>query len=152
MKFLYILLFTFLFIQCKTSEPDVVTVKHVVDGDTFITTANETIRLIGIDAPEKRKYDEEAEWFAAESAYFLDSLIGGQRVKLVFDVETFDVYDRTLAYVFTEDSVFVNELMLKKGMAYTFPFAPNLKYAFHFKQLENKARKSQIGIWNPELE
>ncbi|NNC86443.1 MAG: nuclease [Bacteroidia bacterium] len=137
--------------NCKPSDPDVVTVKKVVDGDTFITTQNETIRLIGIDAPEKQRYAEEAELFAAESTYFLDSLISGQRVKLMFDVETYDVYDRTLAYVFTEDSVFVNEHMLKNGMAYNFPFAPNLKYAFQFKQTERKARKSKVGIWNPEL-
>jgi micrococcal nuclease len=140
-----------LWCSCNLSDPDWVTVKRVIDGDTFLTTQNETIRLIGIDAPESaRAYDEE-EYFADESANFLDSLITGEKVKLVFDRETYDVYDRTLAYVYTQDSVFVNALLLEKGMAFNFPVSPNLKYAFRFKQLENKAKKAGLGLWKEEL-
>lgn len=128
--------------------PEIITVKKVLDGFTFITTENETVRLIGIGAPDKGSIVKRDRLFAEESQHFLDSLIVDQEVKLVFDVDTLDENDRTLAYVFLIDSVFVNEFILEKGMAYNLPFAPNLKYAFHFKKLENKARKAKIGLWN----
>ena len=135
-----------LFISCYSSNPDQVTVKRVIDGDTFITTQNETIRLIGIDAPESANSFEDEEYYAEESARFLESLITGTKVKLIFDIETFDAYDRTLAYVYTPDSLFVNALLLQKGLAYNFPVSPNLKHAFRFKQLENQAKKDGIGL------
>lgn len=68
-------------------------VTHVVDGDTVDLDNGETVRLVGIDTPERGEcgYDE------ARAA--LVDLVDGQRITLGASDEDRDRYDRLLRYV-----------------------------------------------------
>ncbi len=128
-------------------------VVEVVDGDTLRvrTEGNPetaTVRLIGIDAPERSHPSLGKEFFSDEAAYHLASLCSGKTIRMEKDAEETDKYDRLLRYVFlpSPDGRLLNEEMLRAGMAraYTrFPFSR--KNAF--LTAEGRARQEGAGLW-----
>lgn len=127
-------------------------VKKIVDGDTFwIDDGSEKglkIRLIGVDAPESMNSGtREKALFGREASDFLTTLISRKKVKLEYDVDHFDRYGRTLAYVYLEDGTFVNAALVKNGYATVMTVPPNVKYADIFLKLERKARNQKRGMW-----
>jgi endonuclease YncB( thermonuclease family) len=128
-------------------------VVEVVDGDTLrVRTAGSadavTVRLIGIDAPERSHPSLGKEFFSDEAAAHLAALCSGKTVRMETDAEESDKYDRLLRYVFLPppDGRLLNEEMLGAGMAraYTrFPFSR--KDAF--LAAERRARREGKGFW-----
>jgi len=128
-------------------------VDEIVDGDTLrvrrIGSAEAvTVRLIGIDAPERSHPSLGKEFFSDEAASHLASLCRGKTVRMEKDAEEADKYDRLLRYVFLPppDGRLLNEEMLRAGMArvYTrFPFSR--KNAF--LAAEGRARREGKGLW-----
>src|SRR5690606_13818459 len=106
------------------------------------------IRLIGIDTPETRNSaNKKIGYFGKEATQFMISLVANKKVKLEYDVNRFDRYQRTLAYVYLEDGTFVNAEMVKNGYAMVMTIPPNVKFADKFVQLEREARESKKGLW-----
>jgi len=129
------------------------TVTKVVDGDTFYiddgTSAGEKIRLIGIDAPETRNTGrKKIGYFGKEAKEYLQQLIDGAQVRLEFDVERYDQYRRTLAYVYLEDGTFLNAELVKQGYAMVMTVPPNVKYAELFVSFQVEAREKNVGLWH----
>ncbi len=127
-------------------------VTKVIDGDTF--WGNDAgldevrVRLLGIDAPESRKSEhKEIGYYGKESEEYLKSLLTGKKVRLEYDVDKYDQYGRTLAYVFLDDGTFINAELIKRGFARVMTFPPNVKYADEFISLQRKARRSKAGMW-----
>lgn len=85
-------------------------VTHVVDGDTVDLDNGETVRLVGIDTPERGEcgYDE------ARAA--LVALVEGRRVTLGASDEDRDRYDRLLRYV-DVGKVDAGLRLIKQGLA-----------------------------------
>ncbi|MBI3334135.1 thermonuclease family protein [Candidatus Pacearchaeota archaeon] len=87
---------------------------RVIDGDTF-EYQEEIIRLLCIDTPER---DEEG---YEEASLFLSSLL--QDAEFSIERHGYDKYNRTLAYVFTENlNTSVNEELVDQGYAQIFPY------------------------------
>lgn len=114
---------------------------RVVDGDTIICYDKDgnklRVRLTGINAPESVHPDEEMNTEEGRQASeFLKGLLEDtEYVYLEYDVEQFDQYDRTLAYVWIEEDgeyLMLNEIMLSEGYAEPVFIKPNLKYADYF--------------------
>jgi len=131
-------------------------VTKVVDGDTFWIDngrqEGEKIRLIGVDAPESRKTGRKnIGFYGKEAKEYLTQSITGKRVRLEFDVDKKDQYGRTLAYVYLENGVFLNEELIKEGYAMVMTVPPNVKFAEHFASLQAKARESKKGLWRDVL-
>ena len=114
---------------------------RVVDGDTIIVYDKDgnklRVRLTGINAPESVHPDEEMNTEEGkEASDFLKELLEDtEYVYLEYDVEQFDQYDRTLAYVWLDDDgeyIMLNEIMLSEGYAEPVFIKPNLKYADYF--------------------
>lgn len=140
-------------------------VKRTVDGDTIKLLTGESVRLIGIDAPESN-YNSKLERDAArsrkdvkvilamgkEASDFAKRLVNGKRVKLEYDVVPRDKYGRLLAYVYLEDGTFVNAKIVEEGYAQTMTIPPNVKYADYFSKLQREAREKGRGLWktNPD--
>ena len=127
-------------------------VYKVIDGDTFWMKdqggQTEKIRFIGIDAPECRKSaHKDIQRFGKESKDFLVGFLKGKKVALEYDVERYDRYGRTLAYVYLEDGTFLNEYLIKNGYAKVVTFPPNVKYHRQFVIAERYARQHQLGMW-----
>ena len=95
-----------------------VQVLEVIDGDTIITTVG-TVRLIGIDAPEKEECGYQ------EATDKLIKLAEGKDVMLVADYlnDDRDTYGRLLRYVETDDGD-VGEVLLKEHYVDLYPWFP----------------------------
>ena len=83
----------------------------VIDADTFWLDDGSQkgikVRLIGVDAPETRRTrNKEIGYYAQESKEYLKNMIEDKEVRLEYDVDTFDLYRRTLAYVYTVKKYF----------------------------------------------
>jgi len=128
-------------------------VSEVVDGDTLRVRVPGnpdplTVRLIGIDAPERSHPSLGKEFLSDEAAVFLSSLCLGKTVRMERDVEEADKYDRLLRYVSLPppDGRLLNAEMLRAGLAraYTrFPFSRKDE----FVALERAARRAETGLW-----
>ncbi|MFA5092625.1 MAG: thermonuclease family protein [Candidatus Omnitrophota bacterium] len=133
---------------------------RVVDGDTLVLENKEKVRLIGIDTPEMHesaKLDRDAvrsgqskeviRKLGRQSYQFTRGLVEGKRVRLEFDKERYDRYNRVLAYVYLLDGTFVNAKIIQDGFASVMRYPPNVLYADLFLKLYQEARENKRGLW-----
>jgi micrococcal nuclease len=122
-------------------------VESITDGDTLRVPGGTRVRLIGIDTPEST-IDHEC--FGAEASIHLKDLVpAGTPIRLVYDVELLDRYDRTLAYVYrVADGLFVNLQMVELGYAAQFTVPPNVAHADEFGRAATAARDAGLGLWS----
>ena len=116
----------------------------VIDGDTFIASNGETIRLLGIDTPE------DGEPFYDEATAALLDLLDTNEIRLEYDYRKRDKYNRLLAYVFTDEN-FVNRELIKNGLASVYIFPASMKNFDYRRMLiedQLSARQSKLGIWS----
>lgn len=116
-----------------------VTVEQVLDGNTFMTTANERVRLIGVDVPQSQ------ECYANKSKSYLERLIGGKEVTLKFDEDRRDSGGRLMAYVYSNG--FTNRKLLQKGYGNLLTVEPNVKHEDTFTADQITAQKETRGMW-----
>jgi len=113
----------------------------VLDGDTFITASGETVRLLGIDAPEKEQN------YYLEAGQLLGRTLERGEVRLEFDEQRFDRYGRTLAYVFA-GGVFVNQALLDSGLAVVYSYQTNSKHRNELADAQMRARNALKNLWS----
>ena len=104
------------------------TVRWVADGDSIVLQDGRQVRYIGINAPEIQHEDRKAEPFGDKAKAINQSFVLHQNVRLKFDREKKDRYDRTLAYVYLRNGQFINAEMISHGAAYFLYIRPNTKY------------------------
>lgn len=130
-------------------------VTSVIDGDTIRVRINsqiESVRLIGIDAPEVDYENGGHECFAQESAEYVRKLLDDKYVRLEADESQSDrdTHGRLLRYVFTEDETNINQVILAKGYAFESTFDVQYKYQKEFQQAEQTAKDTGKGLWSPD--
>lgn len=115
--FIFIAFFSGLLLIISFDEDYVPTKEdlRVVDGDTFILSNGQTIRLLCVNAPEKGTQGYE------EAKDYLFSLVYNKSLVLESDMEQRDKYDRLLMYVYA-DGVFVNKELVKRGHAVVYRY------------------------------
>lgn len=123
-------------ISAKTIQGKVTAVK---DGDTIVVLQNRTtytIRLDGIDCPEKKQA------FGQQAKNFVSTQVFGKQVRVEYKQK--DRYQRYLGMVYYGKSRSLNQELLKAGLAW------------HYKQynkdaalarLESIARSNKRGLW-----
>jgi len=129
----------------KTEEIATVETQRVIDGDTFIADIDgivETVRLIGIDAPEL------GTCYSNQSAELLARLTFRDDIWVAAGDEKRDAYGRLLAYVFHEDGTFVNLEMAKAGAAEAMPISPNNEYQNLIGEARDEAAIAKRGGWS----
>jgi micrococcal nuclease len=147
-KYLTIMLACLLLFVCQqASTAEWNQVKWVVDGDTVVLVDGQKVRYIGINAPELADENHGAEPYAEVSKKFNALLVNRRKVRLEFDKERFDRYQRLLAYVFLENATFVNAEIISNGYAYLLKLRPNLKYDSILLQSQRSAMSAKKGIW-----
>ncbi len=132
-------------------EPNAV-VLDVIDGDTVevdLSGRRTTVRLIGIDTPEKTGGYLPAECGGDEATQRLAELLPpGTEVLLQRDVELQDRYGRLLAYVYrASDGLFLNLYLTLDGFAGTMHLEPNTEHRDVLDAAEAEARAERRGIW-----
>jgi endonuclease YncB( thermonuclease family) len=108
--------------QIKQIFPQKTVIKEVIDGDTVVIGNGLSLRLLGVDAPNRgdENYD------AAKS--YLAYLVLNKKVDLEYDRYQDDKFGRLLAYLWIpcqkeieefchQDKALVNEIMIKKNFA-----------------------------------
>lgn len=132
-------------------EPNAI-VERVVDGDTIdvlIGSRQETVRLIGIDAPESVAPTRPVQCFGREASLHLEAVLPhGTEITLVRDVEARDAYRRLLGYVVrSSDGLFVNLELVATGYAAAMNYPPNDHYARVLAGAEADAAAAGRGLW-----
>lgn len=124
-------------------------VRWVDDGDTIVLVDGRKVRYIGINAPEvdHPKYNQKAEPFGDDALQFNKSLVLRKQVRLEFDKEKFDQYDRLLAYVFLPNGTFVNLELIRSGYAYYLARKPNDRYDRQLLKAQREAMTAGRGMW-----
>ena len=122
-------------------------VKWVDDGDTIVLMDGRRVRYTGINAPEIDHKDKKAELCGYIAKNYNKNMVLSKKVRLEFDKERHDRYGRLLAYVFLKDGSFVNEVMIKKGYAYSLYRNPNKKYNKRLFKAQRDAMIAKGGIW-----
>jgi micrococcal nuclease len=135
----------------NTASAGYYVVANVIDGDTIKVNIDgnlESVRLIGIDAPELPD-----DCFAREAKSKANRTLLGQQVKLEADKsqDNRDVYGRLLRYVFLPDGTNFNQLLIAEGYALEFTFIEPYNLQAEFKKSQAAAKKSQSGLWSPHL-
>lgn len=133
------------FIQQSAAKPSAenVFVSRVVDGDTFEIEGGGIIRILGINTPERGQF------LYGNASNFLRGMIEGKNVTMERDIAETDKYGRRLRYVFI-GGIFVEEEILKRGLANSFIIPPNEKYSAGLKEAEQYARENNIGLWEAD--
>ncbi len=139
-------------VSCQDGSFLAVKVVRVVDGDTIqvccIGWKREKVRYIGVDTPETHHPMRGVEPYGMEAAEANRKLVDGKTVRLEFDVQQFDKYGRTLAYVYLEDGTFVNAWLVENGYAMVMTVPPNVKHQELFLKLQREAREAGRGLWS----
>lgn len=114
----------------------------IADGDTYTILVDNTpvtIRMFGIDAPEKGMP------FYRVSKNKLSELCFGQFLKIE-KIDT-DKYGRTVAIAYLNDGRDINLEMIKSGLAWHYKKYSSDKL---YSDAEITARQNQIGLWSDE--
>ena len=127
-------------------------VVKVVDGDTIhvqVGAVREKVRYIGIDTPETKDPRRPMQCFGQKASQFNERLVGGERVRLVRDIEERDRFGRLLAYVYrARDGLFVNAELARLGYAKPLSIPPDVRFAERFATLAREARDHDRGLWS----
>ena len=121
-------------------------VTRVVDGDTIVVAGVGTVRLIGVDTPETVDPRKPVQFFGKEASEFTRRMAQGKVVRLEFDVQRKDKYQRTLSYAYLPDGTFLNAEIVKQGFGHAYTTYP-FRYLEQFRQFEREARAANRGLW-----
>lgn len=122
------------------------TVEAVVDGDT-IKVKGHAIRYIGVDTPETKHPQKPVECFGPEATAKNKELVLGKKVYLEGDTRDRDRNGRPLRYVWLENGLFVNELLINDGYGKADVNYGKLKYADKFLRAQDEAKTRKLGMW-----
>jgi len=118
-------------------------VTGVIDGDTLVVWGNRSVRLLGVDTPERGKP------FYGEAKDFLTAATRDRKVRLQGCAsERTDKYGRLLAFV-EEDGKDAGAGLLGRGLARTLILGPCARTrASEYRRLEREAFRAGRGLWS----
>ena len=128
------------------NEGDLYVVIQVIDGDTIYLANGESVRYLGINAPETQHPTKGNECYGREATRRNSQLVEGKTVRLEKDITDRDKYGRLLRYVFVNGK-FVNAILVEEGFAYSSYYSPDLMYYKYLLELELEAEKDGRGLW-----
>lgn len=132
----------------KTNYGQEIKVARVIDGDTIELINGDRLRYIGIDTPEEFDPRKPVQYFAREAAEANKTLVEGKSVVFYKDVSERDKYGRWLGLVYLNDGTFVNRTLVQQGLAFAYPYKPDISHAGEFQQAESQARQAHLGLWS----
>jgi micrococcal nuclease len=119
------------------------TILRVVDGDTVRCTSGERVRLLMIDAPER----SQGEYGARATRVLGEMLPVGSTARLELDVRERDRWGRILAHVHSEDGLWTNLEMVRRGYAVVTVYPPDVRHVERLRAAAVEAREAGRGLW-----
>lgn len=134
------------------SETAIVTT--ILTGDTVVVlrdSDSETVRLIGIDAPEVAGSPAGLQCWAVEALAFASATLLQQEVRLIPDPtqDEVDASGMTLAYLLLPDGRDFSVLSASAGQARSYPGVTQPTKIAEIAAAEQAARTSALGLWGP---
>lgn len=126
-----------------TSAADAARVVEVVDGDTIrveVDGEQESVRLIGINAPER------GECLSDEATDRLRDLVTGQPVEFAVDRTDRDQYGRLLRHV-EVGGVDVGAELVRSGLALAREYPPDTTRVDAYAEAQRAAEEAGVGMW-----
>lgn len=126
---------------CKQTEPDLLKVVKIKDGDTIVVLTKDnqmiTVRLAEVDCPEKNQaFGQKAKQYTADLCF-------GKGVKL--QGTEHDRYGRTIALVILANGTNVNYELVKNGYAWQYSqYSKNNPVLAGYQQ---QAQQQRLGLW-----
>ncbi len=120
---------------------EVTRVVKVNDGDTFLTSDGNYVRMLGIDAAESYQPGGDV------ATEILGKYVLGRTVRLESDGADTDHFGRLLRWVWVGDTN-VNLLMVARGYAPVRLYQDSLRYRDTLKVLEEQAARIGTGLWS----
>jgi PAS domain S-box-containing protein len=117
------------------------TVRRVLAPNLIQLSDGTEVRYLGIAVPPKG--DENSEEALAANRNWVE----GKEVHLEYGLQERDVDGVWLAYVFT-DEIFVNEELIKQGLALVAPLSNEEQYVRTLVRAEKEAHDAHRGQWN----
>ncbi len=126
-------------------------VSSVIDGDTLIlktSSGEETVRMIGINAPETEFSPAGAQCYGAESSVFAKDILEDESVIVTLDATQGerDRFDRLLGYVEVQGEDF-GEIILREGYAREYTYDAVYKNQTLYRVAQSEARIRGVGLW-----
>lgn len=125
------------------------TVTDVKDGDTIDVTHLEytvTVRLLGVDTPETNHPFEPVGFYGPEAKEYTRQRLYGKKVKLSFDHQQKDAFDRLLVYVYLGGVLFNLELV-REGYG-----VADVEHEYEkrneFVSAQEEAKAQNKGVWS----
>jgi len=135
-----------------TWDPNIVIKVH--DGETLILQAEQGLLLTGIKVlPTLAPKNHKGVWLGKTARDFTARCVLDKSVTLERGRTPQNEAGWILGYVFVEvdgRKVFVNEELVRRGLAISRPKGLNDKYRDLFDAAEEEARKAQRGVWHPD--
>ena len=124
-------------------------VSKVVDGDTLRLRDGRSVRLIGINAPERARDGRSAEPFAEAATKRLQALVAANdgRIGLRLGTKPRDHYGRTLAHAYDRSGHNLEAQLLAEGLGYRVAFEPANGLEDCQRSAEQAARQQRRGLW-----
>ncbi len=97
-------------IENLLSDYETAVVGRVIDGDTIVIDSGESVRLLGINAPERGEY------YFDEATKFLEDMVLNKTIRLEYSGTKYDKYRRLLAYLYIGKEN-VNTELVENGFA-----------------------------------
>jgi micrococcal nuclease len=147
--FFEILLFIGVALACvaQSSADEFFSVRRVYDGDTIELENGMHVRYTGINAPEISHQDKPGEPFGSEALAFNEKIVLSKQIRIQVDQEVLDQYNRRLAYIFLQDGTFVNQEIVRNGLAHVLYISPNITYTAVLLKSQQEAMKAGKGMW-----
>ncbi len=139
----------------QTLNASAATVVRVKDGDTIVVDVaafkNVTVRLLGVDTPEDVDPRKPVQFYSLEAASFTAHMLTGKRVYLTYDTNKYDVFGRTLAYVWIksgDEYVMFDALLIINGYGKYYPtYKFRTDYMDLFARFQQYAQEQNMGMW-----
>jgi len=137
-----LLVFFATILLATSAHSELATVTRVIDGDTIEVTLSgktESIRLYGIDAPEKKQA------FGLAAKDFVEVMVGGKMVDILL-VGGKDRYERPVAIVMYGTQNLQEQLILA-GYAWVYPQYCRKSFCTAWSTLQGISAGNRVGLW-----
>jgi len=141
---MYQIIIFFILLLASTANARLATVVSVTDGDTIKVvdeTGLITVRLYGIDSPEKKQA------FGLAAKDFVEVMVKGKVVNIApVDVKYYDRYGRTVAVVMLGTQCLQEQLLLA-GYAWVYPQYCKKSFCQAWEKLQGISAGNRVGLW-----
>jgi len=134
---------TLLLLSTGANSNSELQVTRVIDGDTvvgYIDDKQETVRLIGVDAPET------GACYALQAKKMLAHMTLGNTLQVETEKDKRDNYGRLLLNIYRDDGRLINEVLVSEGVAVQMAVAPNHKHINTLHKAEVEASRYGLGL------